>query len=57
MKLSEISRWFPQDFTFTLVARDPSDPMGGLIVSQDDYMEVASHVQRIALAGDKRKVN
>jgi hypothetical protein len=56
-KLSEISRWFPMDYRFSLVARDPSDINGGLIVSDDDYLEVAEFIQYIALGDDRRKIN
>lgn len=56
-KLSEISGYFPHSFKFSLVGRDPDDPEGGVIVSEDDYFEVADMLQRVALGRDKTKVN
>jgi len=55
--LTQISRYFPEQFKFSLVGRDPSDPDGGVIVTSDDYFALAEMVHRVALGKDKTKVN
>lgn len=56
-KMSEISRYFPASYKFTLIGRDPEDAFGGLIVSDDDYFKAAECVYQLALGFDKTKVN